>query len=248
MLRTSLLDVRSTPRHRANPRTSARVTTSAARSGARRRSLGIEQRRVGPERRGGTVGRFCSRKHQANQARARPVFAAAVTAAPTSAPRRRVRGVLGRADARWLAAGPLQAAGGIRPARSAPAEAPGACARVRQREVRVGVRAPLPPNASMPLPRSASSRARDDAHGAVAGVGDRQPHGDGLAGRQRPVGGVLVPAHLPAGAGLPEDEVGGPRRAGPGPDPGCVSPVHRSFTLATGRIVQSMDAGGHRRT
>ena len=43
-----------------------------------------------------------------------------------------------------------------------------------------------------------------------------------------------MPAHLPAGAGLPEDEVGGPRRAGPGPDPGCVSPAHRSFTLATG--------------
>ena len=58
----------------------------------RPRSLGIEQRRVGPERRGRTVGGFCLRKHQANQARARPVFAAAVTAAPTSAPRRAASG------------------------------------------------------------------------------------------------------------------------------------------------------------
>lgn len=39
-------------------------------------------------------------------------------------------------------------------------------------------------------------RARDDPHGAVAGVGvvDWQPHGDGLARRQRPVGRVRVPA------------------------------------------------------
>ena len=126
---------RATARTRVPAPASRPVPPGAA---PRRRSLGIEQRRVGPERRGGTVGGFCSRKHQANQARARPVFAAAVTAAPTSAPRRRVRGVPGRADARWLAAGPLQAAGGIRPARSAPAEAPGAGAGVRQREVRVG--------------------------------------------------------------------------------------------------------------
>ena len=55
--------------------------------------------------------------------------------------------------------------------------------------------------------------ARNHLHGAVAGVGvvDRQPHGDGLAGRQRPVGGVLVPAHPLAVAGLLEEEVGAPQ-------------------------------------
>ena len=84
---------RATARTRVPAPASRPVPPGAA---PRRRSLGIEQRRVGPERRGGTVGGFCSRKHQANQARAKPVFAAAVTAAPPSAPRRRVRGVLGQ--------------------------------------------------------------------------------------------------------------------------------------------------------
>ena len=81
---------RATARTRVPAPASRPVPPGAA---PRRRSLGIEQRRVGPERRGGTVGGFCSRKHQANQARARPVFAAAVTAAPTSAPRRAASGV-----------------------------------------------------------------------------------------------------------------------------------------------------------
>ena len=84
---------RATARIRVPAPASRPVPPGAA---PRRRSLGIKQRRVGPERRGGTVGGFCSRKHQANQARAKPVFAAAVTAAPPSAPRRRVRGVLGQ--------------------------------------------------------------------------------------------------------------------------------------------------------
>ena len=81
---------RATARTRVPAPASRPVPPGAA---PRRPSLGIEQRRVGPERRGGTVGGFCSRKHQANQARARPVFAAAVTAAPTSAPRRAASGV-----------------------------------------------------------------------------------------------------------------------------------------------------------
>ena len=81
---------RATARTRVPAPASRPVPPGAA---PRRCSLGIEQRRVGPERRGGTVGGFCSRKHQANQARARPVFAAAVTAAPTSAPRRAASGV-----------------------------------------------------------------------------------------------------------------------------------------------------------
>ena len=124
-------------------------------------SLGIEQRRVGPERRGGTVGGFRSRKHQANQARARPGFAAAVTAAPTSAPRRAASAVCSREPA------------------------PAGSRRVPSR----------PPVASGP--RVARQPRRQVRAPASA---DRQPHGDGLAGRQRPVGGVLVPAHLPAGA------------------------------------------------
>ena len=78
---------RATARIRVPAPASRPVPPGAA---PRRRSLGIKQRR------GGTVGGFCSRKHQANQARAKPVFAAAVTAAPPSAPRRRVRGVLGQ--------------------------------------------------------------------------------------------------------------------------------------------------------